>query len=642
MKKLISAVLAFSMLALCTMIPAAAEKDQKSDTVRYEKKKVTTYLFDEDDPAELSCLFRSDLPEIPYISVEDYLNQLLTEKVSVKHNGDVYTFTNGGYDMVVDAAKDAVHFDRAEDFCSMNAKPILTGEEAEYLETQDELTLVGELNAADLDLGKYGIDITASDGKVYLPYCTLNDIFANNYRLVQYAGGELRFWESMDEDLISASYNEIPKKRSQALIDFTYNEFCFTIDYTYGRPSNAEIAESIGEKGLDKTLDEFNSTTAAAKKLLLSESSTDFVVGLIFLDTYFADGGHTTLSGGYQMSIMDGNDLDAENAILDLIASGANIDYQKFLASQTELLETELRTETIKSARDAAFKDMDLVKSWDCASTYENGDTVIFSFDEFKDAVVEPFKWSLDYADEHHAKRFIIDLSANSGGATSVSEYMMSIVCGDNGPEDLNILSGNRYKPDSRVDKNLDGKFDEEDDKVKYDFEYAVLTTAASFSCANLLPCFAQDNGICIVGEKSSGGTCNVTVHLFPDGALYTTSGSSKILRSDGSDNDKGAIPDAELSGEDDNYSGFFDIEKINAAIDSFYENKTEIATESETADETAPQNAAQDSASSDSGSSGMWLIFLWVGLIVAAVVILLIFIVVIIRHEKKKKDINR
>ncbi len=58
------------------------------------------------------------------------------------------------------------------------------------------------------------------------------------------------------------------------------------------------------------------------------------------------------------------------------------------------------------------------------------------------------------------------------------------------------------------ADTNLDGVIDEKDLEKQYDFRFAILTTRCSFSCGNILPVYAQEKGIMIIGEKSGGGTC--------------------------------------------------------------------------------------------------------------------------------------
>ncbi len=86
------------------------------------------------------------------------------------------------------------------------------------------------------------------------------------------------------------------------------------------------------------------------------------------------------------------------------------------------------------------------------------------------------------------------------------------------------------------------------------------------------MPCTAQERNIAVLGEKSAGGCCIVTAHYFPDGCMYSISGSSKNIRPDGSDVDSGTVPDTVLAGAEQSYKGFFDIDAINAGVDAFYQ----------------------------------------------------------------------
>lgn len=46
-----------------------------------------------------------------------------------------------------------------------------------------------------------------------------------------------------------------------------------------------------------------------------------------------------------------------------------------------------------------------------------------------------------------------------------------------------------------------------------------------SFSCANLLPCIAQEYRIPIIGETSGGGTCFLLDLSLPDATAFSLSG---------------------------------------------------------------------------------------------------------------------
>ena len=76
-----------------------------------------------------------------------------------------------------------------------------------------------------------------------------------------------------------------------------------------------------------------------------------------------------------------------------------------------------------------------------------------------------------------------------------------------------------------KIDTNLDGKFNDEDCLAsKYNF--FVLTSALSFSCATWFPHLAKENGCAtIVGENTSGGACNSYITATPDGKIFRISG---------------------------------------------------------------------------------------------------------------------
>ena len=60
--------------------------------------------------------------------------------------------------------------------------------------------------------------------------------------------------------------------------------------------------------------------------------------------------------------------------------------------------------------------------------------------------------------------------------------------------------------------------FDEKDEEVRYDFNYAVLTSRASFSCGNLLPFVMQEHGAVLLGEPTGGGSCCVQMVTLTSG----------------------------------------------------------------------------------------------------------------------------
>ena len=134
-------------------------------------------------------------------------------------------------------------------------------------------------------------------------------------------------------------------------------------------------------------------------------------------------------------------------------------------------------------------------------------------------------------------KKVVIDLSNNGGGAVSALIAILGFLSPD-GEANLtyfHTLNQNYCSEWYHVDTNLDGKFDDADGfGGKYDFY--ILTSGYSYSCANALPFLAQADGLAkIIGEQPGGGDCMVAGFLDAYGHVARMSGWNKMGRmSDG------------------------------------------------------------------------------------------------------------
>ena len=282
-----------SVLLLSMAVPVTAFAAEEGII----QKDVTAYLYSSENAETFSCVFKSTMPDMPYVSTVDFLSNVFEGTAAeVKNDDGTFTVTIDTASMVIDAEKDTVHFDEFEVF--MSIKPI---EEGTALDSPYCRNLgagvEGETNSLTIDLGEYDSDILDVDGRSYFPASFLSLLFTQTYNAAEYLCGSIYFIHCSDL-MTGSSYLDRTgvyedDHRSQAMIDLTYHELCFAVDKLYGRPSKAEIADSIEEKGFDKTLDEYSDNTRTAKEKLLSDSKADFVVGLSFLDIVFFDGGHT-------------------------------------------------------------------------------------------------------------------------------------------------------------------------------------------------------------------------------------------------------------------------------------------------------------------------------------------------------------
>lgn len=619
------------LIAVVILLAAAAPAAAAPSGVTYESKAVTAYLYSKDKTQVMTCLFRADLPTVPFINAVDYLDQLYTVEFACNQNPDgTYTVSDPNGKMIIDVDKDTIYFDDYEGFAESDSLPLTEDETADYLQDGDYVVL-NDVNEVTLELGNYDIDLVGYQGAVYFPLTTINDIFAGIYHSALYFDGKLYFNEVLaDEPYYDDSALFDTVQRDKALITYNYNELCFTMDYFYGCPPKSRLADMIREKGFDRTLEEYDATTARAKKMLLSEDMVDYLYGMLYLDKYLSDGGHTVLSYGMQVGI---NEYPTSAFAAAFYASAYDISDTRLRVVADyfqQATEDQQSADDLERMRKKAFASIKKVKEWDDAAFYLDGDVAIFSFDEFKDAVVEPLKWSLDYAQDNGIKNFVIDLTCNGGGSTAVTVYITAMLCDFKRMDFSGQLTGNRYYYVEEVDKNLDGEFDEKDDEVKYDMNFAVLASEQSFSAANMLACLLQYNGIPVIGETTGGGTCAVTMHNDAAGYGYVLSDITLMTYPDGKDVDSGAKPDVQLPGRRSDYVGFFDFAKIGESIEEYYSTRPEpTARPDET---TAPGDPGAPSVISPIPDTVVWIAPACV-----LGVFLIVFVVVLVGNRKQK-----
>ena len=147
-----------------------------------------------------------------------------------------------------------------------------------------------------------------------------------------------------------------------------------------------------------------------------------------------------------------------------------------------------------------------------------------------------------------------------------------------------NSLTGQRSIVEYEVDRNFNGVFDAADKDVRYDLNFAVLTSPMSFSCGNLFPSILKDNGVPVLGATSGGGACAIQAMCTADGFCFQISSFRARLNSlDGDNIDSGVTPDIPIDNEgrvevklsEENslmvkdYSKYFDIDYLRSLLES-------------------------------------------------------------------------
>ena len=90
--------------------------------VSFTKKTVAIYDGDESKKQDIDCLFRDDMPNVPYVDVEQYLELVCNDTDFVMtQSGDQFLYhgeigDKKGSNLTIDTAKDTASFDKPRSF----------------------------------------------------------------------------------------------------------------------------------------------------------------------------------------------------------------------------------------------------------------------------------------------------------------------------------------------------------------------------------------------------------------------------------------------------------------------------------------------------------------------------------------------
>ena len=100
---------------------------------------------------------------------------------------------------------------------------------------------------------------------------------------------------------------------------------------------------------------------------------------------------------------------------------------------------------------------------------------------------------------------------------------------------------------------------------------FAVLTSAETFSSGNAMASILSDRGIPILGERSGGGSCSVQGNDTAEGWSYSISCNIHLINAAGEDIDAGVPVSTELVAASDDgtrdFSAFYDFDRIRECM---------------------------------------------------------------------------
>ena len=471
------------------------------------------------------------------------------------------------------------------------------------------------------DLAKYGFKVYGGLDDVYVPLCVMNQLFTctllnaqvlyNGKNMYQYSGAFV--YETFPD---SPWYGDL-NRRPQTLVETTYNMLCFTHDYIYGKPGyygfadagngrpDEEKVKAADALSFDAMLSLYDEDT---KGLLLSSSYVDYLKGLARLTLYTYGDEHADIEWNRSIVL---NSEEINEAVYDVMLNGKSAKWQydmkimsptnkgglnywrkqKGLLDDNYVLKSDRQLELMDGGKVLVihfdFFDYDETGAWNAYyadNTPEEpdpsvlpDDTIKLFYGAFKKIKDDKANGSTDSGTYKDVKTVLIDVSCNGGGKNITLYWLLTLLTGRGDLTYDDVHTGSKYHDYAKADLNFDGNIDDKDESYREfidDLNIAILSSFNSFSCGNLLPYFAKERGIKILGEQSGGGSCSVAIGVTADGFPFTFSRNSRFCNADFTKTLEGGVEVDYPLMDGDSYEKFFDEDALTAALKDVFGEK--------------------------------------------------------------------
>jgi len=552
----------------------------------------------------VSLRFYNDLPGVAYISVTDYQNLIYpgTSVSTVKTGEGTFLLTGPEGTANVNTIEETFSSTDYMGFTNLMGQ-LQKGMPNVYYDGSpfvrfSKLEQTPANATVTFDYKKYGIDLRDDGNQVYMPFTTISDLYSDLYyhlagfngeRVLVITDNDASTSSTLDPNFVSAILT--PTSRTSAMASYSYSELCFVVDHFLGMPGRSPLESDIKSKGLDYALDQ-RPVGAEVKALLKSTDMTEYTVGLDALSAMLADGGHTDIS--VHLALSEAEDVVDMTSLFmeDVLKAHPRVAME--ITTMVEGLDNFYKVFTKRQS--CRSKNLPEGDQFYC----KKGDTAFCIFDQFGPTDIEAWKNyysglapmpELDYqrkgelavvidalkkaSEDPEIKNFVLDLTNNPGGSLDVVVAINSLFNGQSHVRMENLVTGQKCLVNYDVDRNFDGKFDEKDNEVKYNLNFAVLTSSTSFSCGNLLPALMKDQGILLIGERTGGGACAVQNFFTAEGLQFQLSSArGRLANASWQNIDAGIEPDVPIEvakGKYPDYTAFYDLDKLSTIINEWY-----------------------------------------------------------------------
>ena len=605
-KKVITLILASALLTGCTnpIKNLFKKKDCNCPTVEPGENQESQQFSDSYSTRELNIYRQKDVVDktmpfrfyqgmdhVPYVSVSAYFKEFFNTQLVVSKENHTYKYSHSKEDtryFGFDAENDLFMSNSLESFASHPDFKSSTGKIFLHVDSKEITEKIDRV----VNLKNYSIPVYEENGEAYVPMTLLSQ-FAGGYSLynIAYNGKDVYVIdydaqlseEQRSPDFYGDSYYEklsnMGEERPEDLAKYTYNELCFVFDNLRGYTSQLVMGDNnLLSLGLNGVLESYY---PELKEYLLSKDKAKYYLGFDVLFKGLDDGGHTGSLASFEAynNAKSAEITEPFNTLVDKQKEVASKKAKVMIsvALSKTLAGSEMGANTLPNyhGRNAycyvddyktayiGFGSFDIdYEGWD--KYYKGEGEVPVSTDAY--AFVRS---KLYQAKEDGAKNVVIDITTNGGGSSWAYAGLIGLVNKAKAPftmyDTFNKCRNTEYYS---IDINLDGKFNTEDvvEAAKFDFNIGVLTSAYSFSCANLYPSVMKELGFKIMGERSGGGSCAINITTSADGLLYVHSAYHCLSDQFGNNIDSGVSVDLEIEVGDPgpapnslDYSKFYD-----------------------------------------------------------------------------------
>ena len=531
MKKTIKAILHLSLLPLL-LVSCNNSKQEKGFTTAQAMFLVPKYQnmdFIVDKKATFKYGYYKEKSQIIYMTLDVALNYLYKDNnVTREINNKVATYTiDNGMSFVVDSNKDTI---LAKKYSLINLFSLkydsslgIIDEESTTKYVKDGGTTYSDEQDVLFNLKNYNLDIIYEQDDVYVPFTIVNFITFNpalyssvcfngaNFYLLDMLEGAMDLYYS-GTSFANSFYHKTNwdgKKKEAYNAEHIYQSFMFNLDHFYGFCDERFVPfSSYLEKNEPKLVEDLKSTDE-----LVYSKATEKLISQVIGDGHTNAGNATGIFGGGQYK-MEYYSSQREEEL-----SWAY--YQLYSARQ----QTGIKKNILRYSGNTAILSFD---SFSHSGTEFNKDNIESYAESNRDSFALFYKAFKDLKMRTDIENVIFDITCNGGGDTNALVPMLGFLTDTVKANMYNPLNKQNGSLAYKVDTNLDGQYDENDNYAgKYNFY--VLTSSYSFSCANLFPEICKEFGLAkIIGEQSGGGACVVYYTATPDGRCYRMSGNMR------------------------------------------------------------------------------------------------------------------